>query len=87
MVWASLISIAIVVELAILHSSWLKGVGGRWETPIVSFTTGLLSSVLWQATVRGDNGWFDFEVDQCAAHYTVRIKDFIGKGFTQFRRR
>ena len=72
LVWASIISIAIVVELALLHSIWLRDVGGRWETPIVSFTTGLLSSVLWQATARGEDGWFDYEVDQCAAHYTVR---------------
>ena len=66
--WASIISLAIVVELVLIQSILPSSASGQWTVPLVSFTTGILSPILWQST----HEWFD-GADQCSAHYTIGV--------------
>ena len=76
--WSSIISIAIVIVLLVLQSGIVpSSVSDRWECPIVSFITGLLSSILWQITADNGHIWQDMDLyqhlDQCAANYTIGV--------------
>jgi hypothetical protein len=78
LIWSSIISIAIVIALLLLQSKSIlpSSVSDRWESPIVSFITGLGSSLLWQITKNG-HFWQDLHpgstLDQCVANYTIGV--------------
>ena len=63
--------------LLILQSGWLpSSISGRWECPLVSFLTGLISSILWQLTAHNDNDYYmnligELPLDQCVANYSI----------------
>lgn len=62
--WASIISVVIVLEVGLLQ--YLHG--AYWETALVSFTTGVLSPILWQVT----HDRID-DLEQCEASYTFGV--------------
>ena len=80
LVWSSIIGVAIIGILLLLQSNIVPiSVGDRWECPLVSFVTGLLSSVLWQLAAHNNNSdslfhttyTDDGPLDQCIASYTI----------------
>jgi len=82
LVWSSIIGVAIIGILLLLQSNIVPtSVGDRWECPLVSFVTGLLSSVLWQLTAHNNNSdslfhttyTDDGPLDQCIASYTIGV--------------
>lgn len=83
LVWSSIIGVAIIGILLLLQSNIVPtSVGDRWECPLVSFVTGLLSSVLWQLTAHNNNNsdslfhttyTDDGPLDQCIASYTIGV--------------
>jgi len=58
-----------------LQSGWLpSSISSRWECPIVSFITGLISSILWQITAHADDNKYLIEpLGQCVANYSIGV--------------
>ncbi|KAL9180543.1 hypothetical protein ACHAXT_010996 [Thalassiosira profunda] len=63
---AAIISVPITAEVVVCKRYFPKSFG-TWEVPIVSFTTGLLSPILWQAMAART------DVDQCSANATIGV--------------
>lgn len=63
---AAIISVPITAEV-FLFNHYCPDSFGTWEVPLVSFTTGLLSPILWQATAAR------FDQEQCNANATIGV--------------